>query len=255
MAAKVVKSVPPSLQLHREACESIAAWRSELYAAMVAYADARLAEAQAAWDAAGGCKRCRGYREVLTWWTLDGPGWDEHGPCPNCTGANVRGWPEPEIRPGASRPSSSSGVRDSAGFEWLAYQDPDFSEWARANWAAETERQRFALDKGAIAIVVKGRKVPVGLIAPVVAVKDGNYGPRVGLLVAAHVEGAVNGLLWTALDNVELARGLPNDLSAAMMIAYEQNRESYFRSKGLRHKPFYTPEQWQEVGVKMERAA
>jgi len=41
--------------------------------------------------AKGGCTTCDGFGKVLTWSTLDGPGWDEFGDCPNpnCTAKTV----------------------------------------------------------------------------------------------------------------------------------------------------------------------
>lgn len=251
-----IRDVPPALQLHRDATFEAAAWRSELYAAIRGYADARLAEADAAWLASGECQRCAGHRSVLTWWTLDGPSWDEVGPCPECASDAVRAagmMREPNPRPNTLGPTSRSPSRYDGACYWLAHRDTDFADWFFAIEAAEKEAEwTERISAGAIVIVAKGRKVTPGIIAPVVAVKDSMYGARVGLLVGQHVEGAFNGVLWTSLENVEIARGLPNELAAHLMITFEQNRAAFVASKGKTAKPFYRPEQWRAVGIKME---
>ena len=44
------------------------------------------------WVENGGCNKCNGEGRILTWWTLDGPSWNEYGPCPNpeCTNETRR---------------------------------------------------------------------------------------------------------------------------------------------------------------------
>lgn len=51
------------------------------------YQDEVVKKAHSEWESQGGCKTCNGSGTVVTWTTLDGPGWTEYGDCqnPQCT--------------------------------------------------------------------------------------------------------------------------------------------------------------------------
>jgi hypothetical protein len=59
--------------------------------------------------AQGGCQSCHGHGVVLTWWTLDGSGYDERGDCPNPSCSAKLTGPDPTV----PYPSSRMGVSTS----------------------------------------------------------------------------------------------------------------------------------------------
>jgi hypothetical protein len=157
----------------------------------------------AQWAIAGGCTRCHGHGQVVTWSTLDGASWTEYGTCTACTDAS---------RAVGRAPNTSwHGGYSAAGRDNLhalpanAHAD-DVARLAlvthvadRFRDAEERERYRVSVRKGARVEVFKGRKVPIGTCGVVIWIGDGQYGMRCGVKDAA---GAVH---WTACDNVRVS--------------------------------------------------
>ena len=91
--------------------------------------------------------------------------------------------------------------RDTSAFidatpEVRAKADAWYAEAARVAAVAAAEREAKRVCRGRLVQVVKGRKVPVGLVGEVIWMGDGQWGTRVGIKDTA---GDVH---WTALTNV-----------------------------------------------------
>lgn len=237
--AKKAKAMDPAVSAHVAIVESETADFEAIDLLVSEAFHAALARAQAAWIANGGCPNCHGAGGHSHW--------DDYFPCtgPNQTGCLGYG--------GNVAPDHTGSYDRSIPYPTAARWRPtdELGEWVAARDEHKRARiEQRQIDRGRIAIVIKGRKVPPGLIAPVVAVVDGTWGARAGLLVGRHVEGARDGILWVAVENLEVAEGLPAEVKADLMVAYESNRAAYARAKGREPRPFYSPEAWAAVGVK-----
>lgn len=123
----------------------------------------------AEWKAAGGCETCLGHKSVVTWSTLDGPGWTEYGPCSACT-------PESDKAgkmPGSFWAGGYSAARSSPLNLTQLFNLPQFhTEAVLLNTyqlhlealAAEikNEQERLTVGRGKKVVVVRGRKIPKG---------------------------------------------------------------------------------------------
>jgi hypothetical protein len=176
---------------------------AEMNAILKAVTDTQVA----AWLAKGGCDKCNGHERVMTWSTLDGPGWTEYGPCTACT---------PQSKLAGKRPASAwsgNGYRDSvAGF--LSVEEimdmPNYRslgvllntyDFHLAMLKAEIaeENERLTVGRGKQVVVVRGRKVPKGTTGECFWVGEDRFGGlRIGFTDAA---GTTH---WTAKSNVEV---------------------------------------------------
>lgn len=185
----------------------------------------------AAWNATGGCARCHGSGAVITWSTLDGEGYDEHGPCPDCrtnegrtAAAQAAG-----LHPQVGGPLGSRGANRVADLWAAEARAPERITPLRLA-ADEAERaarlDRAPLEKGQILIVVKGRKVPVGAVGIVVGFSANDFGRKVGLLTGS-------GVLWTADSNVEPVLGLDPQSATDLKILWIDSDRKFRASRRL----------------------
>lgn len=216
-----------NLTNHNEMKTLIQGQLDRAYKAMMDLANAYLSHDVEAWESKGGCKKCEGNGRVLTWSTLDGSGYDEFGPCQECTDASREVGRKPAVW---SARGSAGGHSQST----LDYAKEHYSlgmasvvetyEIAKSNHFQCIEQ---AIQRQDYIIVVKGRKVPVGSHGMVVAVVGGDYGPRVGM-----IDG--NGtVVWVAQSNVERCLGMDGSTKNGAIEAYIKNDNDYRRKKNL----------------------
>ena len=173
--------------------ESLEAAVATAHKALAAARSALVEQLAAAWTAAGGCAACNGFGRVLTWFTLDGPGYDEFGSClagAACTAQRLG------PKPGAFAPGSRGGRFQPFEHESL---EPLATTLRAAQCAVAEYDEAHRVAKGRTVEVFKGRKVAVGTIGVCIWHGQGNYGWRVGVKDAA---GTVH---WTAESNVRVA--------------------------------------------------
>lgn len=212
--------------------QEIADFLAELKRRMLRFAADSL---YAQWVIAGGCERCHGHGQVVTWSTLDGPSWTEYGTCTACTA---------ESRSVGRAPNTSwHGGYHAAGRDQLQALPPSAhaDDVARVlligtladrfRDACERERYRVSVRKGAAVEVYKGRKVPIGTRGRVIWVGDGQYGERCGIKDAAGV------VHWTASDNVRVTDGAPiwPELSADSVARAAQIAVEVMQGRALLH--------------------
>lgn len=179
------------------------------------------------WEAKGGCKRCNGTGRMLTWWTMDGAGYDEHGPCTDCNATGGTAGPHPYL--GEVR----SWGHDSVNFEAIAYRhNPSaFTDLYKAQEAAEAatvgQRSPGDIAKRDIVIVVKGRKVKPGTVGVAVGFSTNQWGTKVGLITGA-------GMAWVALENCERFDACDTETRKDLMIMWIDSDSKFRASKGLR---------------------
>lgn len=155
------------------------------------------------WKKAGGCLTCLGHEQVVTWSTLDGPGWTEYGPCKDCT--------EQSKAAGKMPFSYWAGGYSAAGSGTATLNDmfsmPDFHAEAvlfntyqlhleAVRYEIETEEDRLRVGPGKTVVVYKGRKVPKGTTGRCFWIGETRYGMRAGLTTDSGET------FWTAKDNL-----------------------------------------------------
>lgn len=152
--------------------------------------------ARAEWAASGGCLRCNGTGQVLTWSTMDSASYDEHGPCQECT---------PESRkltgtnPKVSGPSRSNYSERLDNLQVALEIEPATVNFLLGE-TKEVENELNVtkkIDKLNYVVVFKGRKVPVGTHGVVVAFKVSQWGTKVCIIDGEGVKH------WTDNKNVE----------------------------------------------------
>lgn len=180
-----------------------------------------------AWESKGGCKKCLGTERVLTWSTLDSEGYDEFGPCQDCTDATRAAGKHPLCY--APRGSRSSGVTSSVEYAKSNFYKEMEEVLVAAGIANENFRTCISneLHRGDYIIVVKGRKVPVGNHGMVIAIVGGSYGPRVGFIDGTGT------VVWIAAANVERCLGMDGETKRPAIEAFIKNDNDYRKSKRL----------------------
>ncbi len=124
------------------------------------------------WVENGGCKKCNGEGRILTWWTLDGPSWNEYGTCPEqgCTGETRK---KSGLNPtGASFwystwPDKKDITRVELYDQEIATLKDECSSWKNLRKGVEVTVKRNSRAKGS---------APEGTVCIIVSSKDGTYG-------------------------------------------------------------------------------
>ena len=158
------------------------------------------------WETAGGCAVCLGHERVVTWSTMDGPGWTEYGPCDACTAQSRAAGRQPFSYWAGGYRAASPGdptVED-------LFKLPEFRTEAvllntydfqlqMNRYEIDAEEDRLKVAYGKQIVVVRGRKVPLGTTGRCFWVGETKYGTRVGF------ETADGETMWTAKSNVAVA--------------------------------------------------
>jgi len=178
------------------ATQAVSAIRTQVYEAE-----------KAEFEAAGGCKRCRGRGWILTWDTLDSLSgcYAEFGPCPEKCGSGKKTG-KPYLRTGRSKydrinyepEHDLDQLAAEHGFGSALSSAQADVERAKQDWLKEQEKA--TITKGTWVRVVKGRKVPKGTEGLVIWVGEGTWGWRIGFKPSEDAEP-----LWTAATNVKIA--------------------------------------------------
>lgn len=165
----------------------------------------------AEWIDRGGCQNCHGHERVVTWSTLDGPGWTEYGECPQCTPRSKEAGREPGSGwAGGYSAALSHDVSVDFLFRSLFDRPTLLTQAILLNTydfqidllsqEIEDEEDRCEVAKGKVLEVVAGRKVPRGVTGECIWIGDNGYGLRIGLKTSA---GETH---WTAITNVRVAQ-------------------------------------------------
>lgn len=158
----------------------------EANAALVAATQRHYDERLAEFEAAGGCKTCRGRGWIVIRDTLDVSGCHESAPCPE-TGCT----PETRRRTGL-HPDNSEHDRFHDNSTWQRTEKqraeliPLYEAVERARHDLEIEESRWSLRPGVLAEVTSQRargrnRLPLGTIGLVRSVSESRYGTRVAL--------------------------------------------------------------------------
>jgi len=255
---KIAKETSPLLARHRAAFAAIEAAYNDASRALVGAATEITKAAVEAWKAEGGCERCGGFQQVLTWSTMDSAGFDEHGPCtaPGCAY---------KPRPDWSQPWRSNHTHELGVIYAARKINPEYVEpleqaaknaeeayiEAGGNIHAGFRQHQRGLFRGDVVIVTKGVKVPVGVIGHVVAIKEGAYGPRCGILDSSNFASRIRATAagdeeqlvmmdemlergeststvhWLPLANVELCCGLTDEEKKNLEDSWKKNQEDF----------------------------
>lgn len=129
------------------------------------------AEQVDAWKAKGGCLTCHGSKLVVTWSTLDGPGWTERGQCSACTEESKVAGLEPGARYAGGYSAYESGPMSPAEIGELGDRRAEFAllntyeiHLAELDRDVEDEERHCIVEKGKRVEVIRGRKVPKGTL-------------------------------------------------------------------------------------------
>lgn len=186
----------------------------------------------AEWEAAGGCKTCNGTCSVLTWATLDGGGYDEHGTCPDCTETSKT----VGMKPTVFGPHRSAYRYTYTNLEVAKERFTQETNAVCAQYAdAKVNHDKYianALVKGDYVIVLKGRKVPIGFHGVIVGVTYGQWGTKVGII---DRNGKVE---WTAVTNVERCLGMDGATKRPAIEAWVKSNNDYAAKKGYPPKTY-----------------
>lgn len=184
------------------------------------------------WEAAGGCQRCNGTGRILTWATLDGGSYDEHGPCPECTEKSKTVGMKPTVFD-AQRSCYRYTYSNLEVAQKLFTQEMNAVCGQYAD--AKSNHDKYiakGLEKGDYVIVVKGRKVPIGHHGVVVGISHGQWGAKVGIIDR-------NGKMeWTAITNVERALGMDVATKKPAMEEWVKSNNEYAAKKGYKPKHY-----------------
>ena len=148
---------------------------------------------------AGGCPKCNGRGSIVRWDTMDcmDGSYAEFAPCPNCTAEQC-------ALTGLDRSYSDKydkwmgHYNLTEGLPMLAETTAPLREQVSTMRArVEDLRRKAIVKKGDEVVVVKGRKVPVGVVGRVFWFGDSEWGTKLG------IETAKGETHWTYLANVE----------------------------------------------------
>lgn len=159
------------------------------------------------WIEAGGCKECLGHGRVITWSTLDGPGYTEYGKCTACTAESKALGKKPfSFWSGNGYADAVSGtITLDELFAMPEYRTEAVLlntyklHLAIVKFNIKEEEDRMRVERGKTIVVVAGRKIPRGTKGECFWVGGTKYGMRVGFKTP---EGET---MWTALPNVAVA--------------------------------------------------
>jgi|SRR5579859_4805352 len=175
--------------------------RAVLSDLMTELTEARRAE----WSRAGGCEVCRGWGETLSWWTLDGSGWDERKPCTNpaCTAKTV-GTDPTSTEPSSRQNNRSLAQECPSRMAKTAEEQRNYAALAGMVEAArakiEAIRAMYEVRVGSEVVVCRGKKIAIGTRGCVFWIGSDRWGKgRIGMT------GADGQTHWTAASNVEVA--------------------------------------------------
>lgn len=180
--------------------------RNALHAELNSLLTLATGELVAEWKAKGGCEKCHGWGRVVTWSTLDGPGWTEYGPCQDCTDVSKLAGHEPGSRWVGGYSAANSGLVNSdellaAGKRFEAALANTYSGHLEAlRNEIEAEEYACAVDRGKTVVVVKGRKVPLGTTGECFWIGPNRFGSgdRIGIRTEQDET------FWTAASNVKV---------------------------------------------------
>ena len=180
------------------------------------------------WLANGGCKRCNGYEVVLTWCTMDGASYDEHGSCPDCTPSSRDAGTNPRHQ-SASSSNGSNRRGDVNVARKYASEETDelYTRYHELKYAYDMTPKKEHIRRGSIVIVTKGRKVPVGTYGIVVGTKTWSPRNYYGTTTSIGILTPDGSVVWGYLDNVEILHVLPNKEREQLENALEESRKQY----------------------------
>jgi hypothetical protein len=221
-----------NLQAHKEMKRFVSEAYHNAIDALGAKVDEIYSNIRQAWINNGGCVTCNGTGTILTWSTLDGSGYDEHGKCPNCTEESKAVGASPLVY-GPARSNGAHIISKNTVVKNLASDKvADLLQNADIATANYNLCCRKPSNRGDYVIVTKGRKVVIGTHGAIVGFSQNAYGFKAGFIDGNST------VHWTAISNLELCLGMDGATKKSALEAYIANDNSYRAKKGLKLNNF-----------------